>query len=219
MHGSRISAPRPINGVVFGDSLSSPASGVSLASTLQTLRPWDTWVYVSVAALMLESPSGGAIGPGANSWKTLVHDVYFVTGARNMTINWSILHGDCNDTFDTAETIIDRCISLTSQQRSYKWETMMLAVPATTEYNDPLGSPYRRPQRKDVNVLLRNGDATRAPRGGADKFADVCLIAGLGQEDVPISGVPGGTLVSSDGIHLTAAGQQACASVVNFTLG
>lgn len=212
----------PINGVVYGDSLAG-TSGISgaeaLSSRLQVYRPKDVWNRVSIGALMMESPGGGAIGPGSFSFTNQVHNTYYVPGSRNMVVFWSILHGDANDTLDSANTIFDRYVTLVNTAKGLGWQVCAMAIPATTEYNDPGSSPYRRPQRTDINQLLRVGDGgTRQARAGANYFVDVASISGLGQTDVPISGSPGGTLIQADGIHLTAAGQDACAVLWHATV-
>lgn len=200
------------NGIVYGDSLAG-TSGISgaeaMASRLQVYRPSDTWDRVSFGALMIATALDSGSGQG---FEQAVHDVHFQPGERNLVIFWSILHGDANDTSDSANTIFDRYVDLVDLAHSFGWEVAATTIPATTEYNDPGGSPYRRPQRIAINDLLRNGDGgSRLPRAGAEYLIDVETISGLGQNDVPDSGPPGGTLIQTDGIHLTAAGQDAVA--------
>lgn len=202
------------NGVVYGDSI---ANGI--ASRLAALRTGDTWTEVEVATLMLHLPDGGALGPGANKFETKVHDLYYVPGARNIVVNLSIIHGETNDTFDTATQIYDGYRTLIQAQQALGWKVCSVTIPATTEYNDPDSSPYRRPQRIDVNELLRSGDGGSRPvRAGAEYFADFEDISGLGQLDVPISGAPGGTLLSADGIHLLSGGKDATAGIINTAI-
>lgn len=215
-----VPAALPINGIVYGDSLAG-ASGIAtnetLAAYLQGLRPADSWDYVSFGALMLATALNNSSGQG---FKQAVHDVRYQPGQRNLVVLWSILHGDCNDTLDSTNTIFDRYQSLVTLCEGFGWEVCAMDVPATTEYNDPVGSPYRRPQRSGCNTLLLSGDGgSRLPKAGAAYHARISLISGLGQDDVPTSGDPGGTLIQSDGIHLKAAGQQACAGYVHTTLG
>ncbi len=92
-------------------------------------------------------------------------------------------------------------------------------VAATSEYNNPSNSPYRRPVRIAVNNLLVNGDGGSRHRGaGAEYVIDVASISGLGQNDIPNDPPPGGTLIQSGGIHLTAAGQDAISVLANTVL-
>jgi hypothetical protein len=204
-----------INGVVYGDSLAG-TSGITgpeaLSSRLQVRRPTDTWNRESIGALMLAD---------ANSdFNSLVNPYYNSTpGITNLVLIWSVLHGDCNDTFDTEQQIFDRLVTLVNTAKGYGWKVAVTTVPATTEYNDPGGSPYRRPTRIAVNNLVVSGDGGSRHRGaGAEYVIDVTTISGLGQNDVPISGNPGGTLIQADGIHLTAAGQDAVSVLASNVL-
>lgn len=189
--------------VVYGDSLAE-----GLASRIGALRS-ETWIEVSIGTLETLRPDGGALGPGANNFKTRVHDLYYVPGARNLVTNASILHGDANDTFDTAEQIYARARQLTLWQRALGWEVCWLGIPGTLEYNNPASSPYRRPQRQAINEYLRNGGNGWAARASGNWFADPELVNGLGQVS------PGNGMLSGD-VHLsTPTGKNAVSALIS----
>lgn len=204
-----------INGVVYGDSLAG-TSGITgaeaLSSRLQARRPSDTWNRESIGALMLTAAN--------SSFNSTVNPHYNSTpGVTNLVLFWSILHGDCNDTFDTEQQIFDRLVTLVNTAKGYGWKVAVTTVPATTEYNNPSNSPYRRPARIAVNNLVVNGDGGSRQRGaGAEYVIDVSTISGLGQNDVPTDGDPGGTLIQADGIHFKAAGQDAVSLLAHNVL-
>ena len=206
-----------INGVVYGDSLAG--YGVAdvdisetLAARLQFRRPTDTWATESIGSLMLANAN--------TSFNSVVNPHYNSTpGITNLVIIWSVLLGDCNDTSDTDLQIFDRLVTLVNTAKSYGWKVAVTTVAATTEYNNPGNVPYRRPTRISVNNLVLSGDGGTRHRGaGAEYVIDVASISGLGQTDVPNDPPPGGTLISSDGIHLMAAGQDAVSVLANNVL-
>jgi hypothetical protein len=208
------------NWLLFGDSLST----VGIRNRLRTLRPLDTWNVVSVSALMLTttggSPTGGAIGPGSDSFADRVHDVYYNGAMRNGVVNLSMAHGDVQDTSATALAVYDLMRTLVSAQRALDWVTCVCGIPATTEYNNPSNSPYKRPQRITYNAALRDGATGGRPvKAGADYFVDTELIAGLGQLDVPTDPPPGGTMLDAGGIHFASAGEIAMANLIHVVLG
>lgn len=223
INGSETSDPQAvINGVVYGDSMAGTSgitAGQSMSAQLQLLRPSDTWNRVSVGALECDNPGGGAIGPGSFSFENLVHDVYYIPGARNVVVLWSILHGTVNDTSLTATQAYDRYRVLVQIAQGLGWEVVATTIPGTTEYNNPASSPYRRPQRIGVNDLLLSGDGgSRPPNAGAEYLANIEAIPGLGQSEQPVSGNPGGVMLQADGIHPTAVAQAAGASAVSAAL-
>lgn len=213
----------PINGVVYGDSLGGATGGQTpVAAHLQTLRPQDTWTYVSHSALMLSVATNNAHALG---FKQSVHDVYYVPGARNVVIDFSILHGECNDTNDTANQIFDNWRAFVLQQQGFGWEVGFFGVPGTTEYNDPLNSPYRKLERAGVNNLFANGDGgTRLPKAGAQYYVNTELIVGLRTNDPPASGDGDPTYFINDtpvfgAIHLTSYAYGLLAAAMHVQLG
>ncbi len=204
----------PINGLVFGDSL---ASGI--ASRIAALRPGDlAWNEVSQANFGLNdtwgSPAGsGAIGTGSNSFKVKGHDAFYVPGVRNVVVLLSITHRDVQDLRDGDSTIMARLKTLIDEILALGWEVLVCCVPATTEYNDPVGSPYTRPNRIAHNDALRNGGLGQPIRCGANYFADLDAISGLGQAEVGTSGL--GAPMLADGIHFSNQGKDAVAPVIS----
>jgi hypothetical protein len=120
------------------------------------------------------------------------------------------------DTSATPLDVVDGMATLISNAQALGWEVCVVSVPATTEYNDPLSSPYKRPERIAYNDLLRNGGSGRPIRAGAEHLADTDAIPGFGQADVPTSG-PGGPYLDAGGVHLTdPVGKDAVAGRINL---
>ncbi len=206
----------PINGVVFGDSIAS-----GLASRLVTARPGDTWNEVSQANFGLNDTFGsgagsGAIGTGANSFKVKGHDVFYSGGARNVVVFISIIHRDVQDIRDANTSIMSRFKTLVDEARALGWYICAVTVPATTEYNDPGGSPYTRPNRIAINDALRSGGLGQPIRAGADYLANTDSISGFDQGDLPTSG--NGAPLLADGIHLSNTGKDAVVAVISAAI-
>ena len=199
-----IALPKPMHVHFAGDSYTDTLSGSSAGKIhvrMGTLRPQDSYTQ----DMVLGDPTGHFPALNAN-FATRVH-AYFVSGTLNVACPLSCSIGDLNDdAAATASSTFDEAIEFVDLCHANGWLCCMITVPATTEYNDPGASPYRRDKRKAYNDLLRRGDATRPRWAGADFFVDLEPYPGFGQDDLPLSGDPGGVYIQADGIHWTATG-------------
>jgi hypothetical protein len=168
-----------INGVVGGDSMASNDRpgvplGEGVSGYLEDIRPGETWNWYSAGGLQIE----GMI----SSFEAQIQP-FFQSGKTNIYVPFSLLHGNCQDTSQTASEIITLYEDLQALAQGFGWKTFAITVPGTTEFNDPLASPYKRPVREQVNAALRdNGWA------GADYFLDLDTFPGICTLCVPDSG-------------------------------
>jgi hypothetical protein len=205
--GRGIIAPLPFNGLVFGDSL-VPGIGTRLAA----LRPGSTWNEVSIGTLGLTTTGGSGSG-AITRFSGEGHTPYYQSGYRNVVVFLSILHHDVQDTSATTAQIFDNYEILIANAQGLGWQVCAVTVPATVEYNDPGGSPYKRPERIALNDLLRNGGSGQPIRAGAHYLANTDGIAGFDQDDVGTSGSGAPYLI--DGIHFSDAGKDVVAPCIH----
>jgi len=199
-----------INLVVGGDSMASNfRSGIPLgqgiSGYLKTQNPsWTTNAY-SVDGLQLE----GMI----STFTAQIHNVYYNPSALNIYVPFSLAHGNCQDTSQTAAQVYQLQRDLVALAKGLGWKTLSLTVPGTTEFNDPNASPYKRPVRQAYNALLR------ADWAGADWGVDVDTLPGVCTLCVPDSGPANSTYYLNDtpafgAIHWTPFSNQQAATAI-----
>ena len=212
-----------MNIVVYGDSLAGDTGGQTpVATHLQALRPTDTVTYVSFGALQLANALDNGSGSG---FLQAVHNALYNPARYNVVANFSIAHGDVQDLDDTVPVIYDRYRSLIQLEQGLGWYPFAIGVPGTSEYNDPGGGRYRRPERDGFNDMLRNGDGgTRPPRAGAPYYVDTETMVGYRTADLPLSGNGDPVYFINDtpafgAIHWTSYGYSLMAAQIHGALG
>jgi hypothetical protein len=129
-------------GLVAGDSLTG-----TIAAEIAALRPGETWNNYTVPAMSIEQMIADF---------PTISATYYQPGDDNIWLP-SLGHGNCQDTVQTGPEVLALYATMVTQAQGLGWRVMAMTVPGTTEFNDPLASPYRKPVRQSFNEGLRTG--------------------------------------------------------------
>jgi hypothetical protein len=155
------------------------------------------------------SDGGAWLEHVTSDWTARVQNFYDAT-RLNVLITWNLIHGNVQDSSDTLDQILGRIALIKSTANSNGWLYFCTTVPGTDEF------PALRGRREALNRAIRFGNATYKPSDLYDGLIDVERLPGFREEDMTGSGT---SMISGDGIHPTAAGQAAAASLALIRVG